>query len=1841
MTDSFGPGVSRNLNATNRQFAAVVWQLDKPPLDSELNLMSQVEWATLSETVRAQVHSGFLLDPTRSQTDFVTDPLWTNQFVLSQPAVVAGLVEQAPTLLACVNGWVFPVAGVDSTDGLANRVRLNPPPSTDKRTDFVFLEVWLALVSAPPSVAHKPTSTTIWKYGNTQFGGTNLPDDLIDPAIGFETTKRVQLQYRVRVVGSGDSLGTSVDLVNYPDGLTDPQVRAQSSSGATTGFAYTNMRRELGDPSLWRAGDGDPDNALGTVDGYVYAIPISAIFRRNTASYTSLAFSGNPNHNGSVNRTPSSALLPDPRNGARALLQATLTSPLGVGTTGAVGVTNLVGSGLEDPLLFPTPGALRFVVLGEGADEELVAIDSVSTGGSTMFIDVNGRGRGGSAARTPPSTAGRRHPAGTKIRLYNTCPSGLYADQIAPTDILDLRRSVNPGDWDYDRLLQHAVASLTQRGLRTAPKASGTGGNTFGVTTTEVAYLHSPLASPLSTPNQVDQVDGPDGLRTVWSDSAAVQGDVSVILDPTAPIVNGIVDAFDTNSSLNWAVSADFQPHGFLNDLGASQGWTNGTTIFLHIGGVDGTGGARYGLTGGQKSVRFVAPYEAWLPDNSPARGNQAPWRLRFIGGPSGNSTTPSGNNANGYIAGRMTNTSGPGENPGAYSAPGPMYPVRETNFERPFIVLGDLVNSTLRFSGVVASSANFINPAPGGDYQINIPGQNWDTFDLSLHPFGPDGKTLRDYLTNDGQDFSGASSRLYVVIYGDNTSRDNNGAFKVIGAGTVAAQTGNPYTTHCATVATGMIVVPLSADFQAFANSTRTVTIEFRSQEIGAEGDNGKNNPAGIAVVMTDLRGFNGQQPLPWSTATPPLYIDGSSRVIPLNTKAVLDMDVMWYPSRGASTRVPDRITRFACVSSDSTLVRTLVSAIDPNFVTEGPYPDGERFYEPTQIQLWNRLPSRGLYQSGEGGTTIPGQWGGSVVGSSESDREAELFTDPGSKTVVYRPFSVKNMVLKGVTTTGTQPLVGNATYASGPPVGSPVDGAGIFTVGGHLGYQVPFEYMPRFGRQDIPYHVSTGAIDPVMPGINHLFADQPALSDSASVFWIVGGENNATTGALVSPMLFATGASGIPYCLRGTISGALHPAYGARKQYYFDVVSSDFGLGLHGIELPPYHGVARVYGVYEYNDFVAHLSGTYPGAFQADRLTPIADPPRNLLKVGADKQTLYIRQGGGVDVTESEDAHTYVIPESALDLTNIPGYTTGQGFVDFDYVVECVVFGFASGFINKNNFVLARRKTGIGSPVVDGDNPELPGTAMVLASAAAKGGGLYEAYTRTVYQGDPYMTRDGSTVQPADYRSRYGQIPQASAYRLYEPIQQFDPTTGAMTVTRPNPRALEVLATLDFYTTLGTGKMGGRMWPGTPVDCGYTNPEAGAVGRIPETSLSAPWTVLPRAFTAGQNGNSTYAALELVFKNYTDAITYHLTVTVTIPGVGTTSFTAPNNFTGVSNASMASALAARLNLLAGVRANAVNGTLLILSTSPGTVGNRIWVGTSLRPSVSPAAPGPYAGAISDIVEVLLEGELRVPVSPRNPIGGPVTGSYLRGGVDAPVNGGVGDSMVSLTGMTECLPLGILVSDSDFIAENVLGDRATSLQSFPGGVRAVYQDLPLTRNGLEYTRFVNDPGSLLALSDGSILRYIPYTPSSPSGTTSYRIYRGGGATFVLSGDAPGGPVSWVSESFAPALKPVLKGAGLACKALLVRNYEERAFTGLQVRTEGDELQLVVLTYAVYGTPDSTENGVVLSGVISPTGYGEGYAAADRYLLPGRPMDRGHSRTTPPPSLQPAPYFQQ
>lgn len=1810
MSTNYGTGVSRTLTPEQRQFLAAVFQKGKPPLDAELNLGQQLQFEALSQYIRTIMPSGWFLDPTKSRGDFLTDKSWSNFFMLGNPA--AG--ESSPVMWAVVNGWVVPVAGTKlSTEGdVRNKVRLYPAPSSDTRIDLVFLEVWQTLIQPNPSTTNKPSATKVWKYGNVEYGQSNVDDDLLDLTIGRETTRRVQLQYRIRVFGQGAGLGASAALDVYPDGMDDPNVLGQgTATSPVSGYAFTNMREELGDPSLWRAGDGNANNSLGTVDGYTYAVPICAVFRRNNQTFTAVNLSGNPNNNGSFDRNPSAPFLTNPREGAKILSTATLTSVLAADTTGVVQIDNLVDSGIDDP---KHTLANVFLVIDDEIIE-ITSVDSISSPG-TVTIPTGGRGRGGTHAT--------RHDAGAVVSIYSARPDGLFADEISSDDILDLRRAVNPGDWDYQRLLLHNLANLAQNRMQSAWKKSATG-DTQGPSVLEISLLHA--NGSITALNHTEPVDGPDGIRTVFSDAATLQTDVTLLLDNDAALTGGFTtDQFD--STATWDVGAAFKPTGFINNLGATGNWTNGSVIFFHIGGDSGTEGARATFRDGStRAVRFVSPREYWktqFPDDS--TGKQHPWSLRFLDQYAHHPLAP----------GELVADVDAGT-----KHPGPYYPLQEQNFERPFIVLGGLLKTAYKFTNIDSNPApaqpGLVNGPNGPELRVGVDFDlttTWETQDLLNGRF-----TLADlyYGSSEFQstrrDTFGNLSQIYVVLYGDTANANNNGCFRVIGAGTAFTEN------VPASDSVSLRLEPLDPSFTTFTIAAgQTLTAELRSFHMTVDDGGGfaAGSPA-ACVVLTDIQGSAGGTANPWNEDNLG-FGSGNDYSIPLAVPSKLQVNcsLLYNPGRGATARVADEVWRASLLDAGATYLRQATGSLDSTFVSAVGLPSAETFFEPAQLQVWNRLPSLGLT---ENSTPKAPSFGGRVVAFSEQDREAELFLDKGSKTMLFRPFQDKSMTLKAITTNASDGLLGDTLY----PDTTPKDGAGLFTSGHKMGFPVPSEYMPRFGRQDVPYHVDltgTGS-GSFLEGINHLFTDSGDPTEPQ--FSIIGGQDNTSGGNLVKPIYFQTGTtSGHNYAVYGTIAGPGIAAYQARlttaigtltseaqslTERLAAVQSSDLGAGLEGIQLPPYLGIARLYGVYDRDDFIAKGGQT----FGSDRITPVASPPTNLLREDADRQTLFIFQDGARDITLETGDHTYIIPSNAIDITLSPSYAPGtkDSFSDFEYVVECAVFGFAKDWINGNNYVLARLHTGSGALVSDGSDPELEQVRMTIPSPAVLNDRMYLGYSRTPYQGDPFMSREGSSRTVTDYEHRYGQVSIANAYLLNAPIEQFD-SNGDIQVETPNARALEVLAAVDFYTTLGTGKIGGELYPGTLMDVGYTEDTPEASSRLPATSTQHQWSVLTRAYTEGQRKNQTHASIRVDFIATPGTLT-GVQIEVTRFGQTTTTFTgvagppatAEEFDVGADNTETAQNFVNAVTLhpnFAGVLGGYTSGTRVatLFSLIAGNAGNQHQI------EVLYAGGG---GQTYDDIRILVNDNPG-DVASQAQIGF----VNFSGASDQIVNAGDGTSQLKLTGFTERLPLGILLQDSDFLAENPLNDHASSLVTKPSAIRPVQSILPLTTGGNEFDRFLGDPGELVSLSDGAILRYEAYNASSsPAGTKRFRLFRGGGSVFVLSGDHPGGPADWVSDSFPASSLPVLKGGVLTCKALLVRNYGEEAFATSNTTSQGDEIQMVLLTYGILGDGTAQQNGIQLDGVIGATGYGEGYAAADRYRIEGKPMFHGFSRTTPDP----------
>lgn len=293
-TKSYGVGISGYLEPSGRAWETTVFLAGKPVLDKELQLFQDAGQEAELTLRQKTLPSGWL----------ASDLLGVRGGTVGVDAIVdsssvANELQLMQDMWAHVNGWLIRVASTNASSRNVLNLGAGPAGAGAKRTDLVVLEVWRRLISAAPSTEGKSPSGRIWLHGNVKIpAGSDLSlnpaDDILDTGVGAETTRRVQIQYRLRVI-------SGVDIIANPYGLNDAAVFAHSvpasaaaPDGIATLFTYANQSG-VGDPGLWRAGDGNPANTLGTVDGYMYAIPLMAVLRRNTT-----AWNRNTNHNGGV-----------------------------------------------------------------------------------------------------------------------------------------------------------------------------------------------------------------------------------------------------------------------------------------------------------------------------------------------------------------------------------------------------------------------------------------------------------------------------------------------------------------------------------------------------------------------------------------------------------------------------------------------------------------------------------------------------------------------------------------------------------------------------------------------------------------------------------------------------------------------------------------------------------------------------------------------------------------------------------------------------------------------------------------------------------------------------------------------------------------------------------------------------------------------------------------------------------------------------------------------------------------------------------------------------------------------------------------------------------------------------------------------------------------------------------------------------------------------------------------------------------------------------------------------------------------------------------------------------
>jgi len=368
-----------SIDTANQSLESVVFQQGKSILDFDLNVMQDIIAKNQQRFVQSiYKSSGFLTNPNIT--------ISSNTLTIQKSFVN-------------IQGNIFTIASAASGSTMTVTV-----DSTNVNT-FVWLEAWYQevvptaasgeTISSNASVTENK-SATIYKYGGTDTADNAITNIMTDPVFGAETTRRIQLRWRLRtsaITTNDVSLGFITGVSYTVSTPANSSVKAQG--GRSSSFISTNastnpytfyradnydttalsspqtlvsilsdtvyradMRKSFLefadnlDSSLYIAGRGTDDDAqqLNTVDGRVYGLPL-AVVTKSGSTYTSALLAN------TIATSTQGTTVVGPTNNASITLTAQYAGA--TSTTNNPGQANLA-SGIA---VTGTPGASQDILL--------------------------------------------------------------------------------------------------------------------------------------------------------------------------------------------------------------------------------------------------------------------------------------------------------------------------------------------------------------------------------------------------------------------------------------------------------------------------------------------------------------------------------------------------------------------------------------------------------------------------------------------------------------------------------------------------------------------------------------------------------------------------------------------------------------------------------------------------------------------------------------------------------------------------------------------------------------------------------------------------------------------------------------------------------------------------------------------------------------------------------------------------------------------------------------------------------------------------------------------------------------------------------------------------------------------------------------------------------------------------------------------------------------------------------------------------------------------------------------------------------------------------------------
>jgi len=244
-----------------KNYSEVLFQQDKKVLDAEINLVQKV----INERTKELMRHGLKYDSGFIKTSSFTAGSSATSFKMGSLPADINRVH--------INGYVIDILGTASTNDYENIIEMPVKPISGTRNDLVFIEVWESILEYNKDTSNnvnKPSASTIYKYGNTLYGGTNVNDELRDLNLGVDTADRVQIQYEIRVVENATSLiGTT---------CKDGTATFSQAVDPVTGETLNGLYEAHGTNNQYARQETDENNnPLGF--GYHWAIPIAVVPR--------------------------------------------------------------------------------------------------------------------------------------------------------------------------------------------------------------------------------------------------------------------------------------------------------------------------------------------------------------------------------------------------------------------------------------------------------------------------------------------------------------------------------------------------------------------------------------------------------------------------------------------------------------------------------------------------------------------------------------------------------------------------------------------------------------------------------------------------------------------------------------------------------------------------------------------------------------------------------------------------------------------------------------------------------------------------------------------------------------------------------------------------------------------------------------------------------------------------------------------------------------------------------------------------------------------------------------------------------------------------------------------------------------------------------------------------------------------------------------------------------------------------------------------------------------------------------------------------------------------------